>query len=170
MWMGIGPDPVSLRDDRVKSRETSQYIYAGHIFLFHSISRQAWSQGWIKIKIMMYRVTILNEPPGDINPILSPSPPPLSKDYHRINVTGLVNCRPVLLYIWWITLCAQYQFWYLTKCSSQASRLTQFDIKYHFEEQKLIDTTYYTSGESHVYKVTAKQRFSKIKILETRAA
>ena len=58
--------------------------------------------------------------------------------------------------IWWITLCVQYQFWYLTKCSSQASRLTQFDIKYHFEEQKLIDTTYYTSGESHVYRVTTK--------------
>ena len=51
---------------------------------------------------------------------------------------------------------SMYQFWYLTKCSSQASRLTQFDIKYHFEEQKLIDTTYYTSGESHGYRVTTK--------------
>ena len=53
---------------------------------------------------------------------------------------------------------ALYQFWYLTKCFSPASRVTQFDIKYQFEEQKLIDTTYYTSGESHGYKVTAEKK------------
>ena len=109
---------------------------------------------------MMNKVTTLNDTPGVINPILSPCPPP-SKDHHRINPshhwsTVAQSFFICVVDIWWITLCVQYQFWYLTKCSSQASRLTQFDIKYHFEEQKLIDTTYYTSGESHVYRVTTK--------------